>query len=173
MARNTPTFQRNSYCSFCGQPFDTERPWPRACAHCQNTTYLNPTPVAVILQPVGKQLLVVRRRIEPGRGKLALPGGFIELGESWKTATARELREETRLTIDPEPIRIFDVYSAVEAGVILIFGLAPPLDPDSLQPFEPTAEVSELCLISEPTPMAFPLHEKAVSKYFDSLTNER
>jgi ADP-ribose pyrophosphatase YjhB (NUDIX family) len=163
-------FEKNHYCSYCGRPFPSGQDWPRTCSHCHNTTFLNPTPVAVVLQPVGERLLVVRRGIEPGLGKLALPGGFIELGESWQTAAARELQEETGITIDPITIQLFDVHSAEKAGVILIFGLAPPLSPDELPPFRPTAEATEIILLSEPNQMAFPLHEKVVAIYFDRPT---
>ncbi|MFZ0545629.1 MAG: NUDIX domain-containing protein, partial [Candidatus Promineifilaceae bacterium] len=79
---------KNTHCSYCGRPFSPDQPWPRTCSHCHNTTFVNPIPVAVLLQPVGEKLLVVRRGIEPGNGKLALPGGFMELGESWQTAAS-------------------------------------------------------------------------------------
>jgi ADP-ribose pyrophosphatase YjhB (NUDIX family) len=158
---------KHTFCSYCGRPFAPNHPWPRTCDHCQNTSYLNPLPVAVLLQPVGRQLLAVRRGIEPGKGKLALPGGFIEWGETWQEAAARELHEETGLLIDPNPIRVFDVYSAPE-GVILIFGLAPPLTDTDLSHFQPTPETTELILLSHPTQMAFPLHQKATKTYFSA-----
>ncbi len=48
-------------------------------------------------------LLVVERRAEPGRGLLALPGGFLGVGERILDSAVRELREETRLKV-PEKV---------------------------------------------------------------------
>ncbi|MEO0854314.1 MAG: NUDIX domain-containing protein, partial [Cyanobacteria bacterium J06648_11] len=44
-------------------------------------------------------LLVIRRRHQPGRGTLALPGGFLEPEETLQAATVRELREETHINV--------------------------------------------------------------------------
>src|SRR2546422_11436901 len=49
----------------------------------------------IVLQE-GK-LVAVRRMNEPYRGMPALPGGFVELGETTAEALVREGREETRL----------------------------------------------------------------------------
>ncbi|MBC8076948.1 MAG: NUDIX hydrolase, partial [Chloroflexales bacterium] len=66
--------QKNAHCSYCGAPFAAAAPWPRRCAACGNTSYLNPLPVAVVLVPVGGGVLLVRRAIPPQQGTLALPG---------------------------------------------------------------------------------------------------
>src|SRR5438128_9921196 len=49
----------------------------------------------IVLQD-GK-LVAVRRKNEPYRGMPALPGGFVELGETTADAVVREVREETGL----------------------------------------------------------------------------
>src|SRR3989449_9999948 len=49
----------------------------------------------IVLQD-GK-LVAVRRMNEPYRGMPALPGGFVELGETTVEAVVREVREETGL----------------------------------------------------------------------------
>src|SRR5881296_2623617 len=43
------------------------------------------------------KLVAIRRRNDPFRGMPALPGGFVELGETTVEAVVREVREETGL----------------------------------------------------------------------------
>lgn len=46
-------------------------------------------------------VLVVRRKINPGKGLLALPGGFLRESEKTQAGALRELREETGIRVDP------------------------------------------------------------------------
>jgi 8-oxo-dGTP pyrophosphatase MutT (NUDIX family) len=157
--------KKNSHCSYCGHPFVEDQPWPRQCLSCRQTSFLNPLPVSVVLLPVDEGLLVIRRGIEPHQGKLALPGGYINLGESWQEAGARELAEETGITIVPAQIREFRIRSAPD-GTLLLFGLAPPLSAADLPPFVPTPETTEQLILTAPVELAFPLHTEVVKIFF-------
>jgi ADP-ribose pyrophosphatase YjhB (NUDIX family) len=158
---------KHSFCSYCGGPFAAESPWPRLCGACRNVSYLNPLPVAVALVPVDGGLLCVRRTIEPKAGELALPGGFLEVGETWQEGCARELREETGLGIDAAEVQLFRAYSAAREGLLLVFGLTRPHLSRELPAFVANEEASETVVIPGPRELAFPLHTRVVAEYFD------
>lgn len=161
---------RNSHCSFCGQRFPEAAPWPRTCAQCGNTSFLNPIPVAVLVVPVDDGVLTVRRNLEPGKGQLALPGGFINAGESWQAAGVREVEEETGLKLEAAEIAVLAVHSTPpHANNLLVFGRAAPRTASDLPAFTPNDEVSELVVITEPQPLAFPLHTQVVADFFQHL----
>ncbi len=163
---------KNSHCSHCGAAYAPDQPWPRRCAACAQTAYLNPTPVAVLLLPVDDGLLVVRRDVEPRRGELALPGGFIDLGESWQAAAARELREEAGVSVDPADVALFDTVSAPDS-TLLVFGLGPRQSAAALPASAPTAETTGWEVLREPAPLAFPLHTAAVERFFATSATSR
>ncbi len=160
--------KKNSHCSYCGQSFEIDQAWPRTCAACGNTSFLNPVPVTVLLVPIDDGVLVVRRNIEPKKGWLALPGGYINYGESWQAAGAREVFEETGLQLNPDHIREFRVRSAPDS-TLLIFGLAKPIGRSDLSPFVPNEETLEIKVISAPEELAFSLHTEVLRDYFDQL----
>jgi 8-oxo-dGTP pyrophosphatase MutT (NUDIX family) len=121
----------------------------------------------VVLLPVDNGLLVVRRGIEPKKGMLALPGGYINLGESWQEAAARELKEETGFEVDPSLIHHMATHSAPD-GTLLVFGQAKPRAFTELPEFVPSDETSEIIILREPVPLAFSLHELVVAEYFSA-----
>lgn len=162
---SAPVADRGAHCTYCGGRFAEGAAWPRMCAGCGRMSFINPTPVAVLLLPVDDGLLVVRRAIEPARGTWALPGGFVDLGETWQEAAARELHEEAGVEIDPARVVEFRVRS-VRGGPLLIFGLGPRLAGAELPPFQANHEVTERAVIEEPRELAFPLHTEAAAAWF-------
>ncbi len=63
---------------------------------------------AVVLDQAGRVVLI-RRRFEPLAGQWSLPGGTLEVGETLEAGVAREILEETALTVSVGPvIEVFD-----------------------------------------------------------------
>ena len=54
-------------------------------------------------------LLLIRRKFEPGKGQLAIPGGMMEIHETVEEACKREMKEETGL--DVTGLELVGVYS--------------------------------------------------------------
>jgi len=69
---------------------------------------LNPLPTVDIIIELGEQGIVLIRRKNVPRG-WALPGGFVDYGESLEEAARREAKEETGLTV--ELLRQLHTYS--------------------------------------------------------------
>lgn len=89
------------YCPKCGSKhFDENDEKSKRCDNCGFVYYINPSAAtaAFIFNDKG-ELLVERRANEPAKGMLDLPGGFADAGETAEEGIAREVREETGLTV--------------------------------------------------------------------------
>ena len=79
------------------------------CPHCKAEvkTFRNPTPTVDIIIEIGDKIVLIERKNPPYGW--ALPGGFVDYGESYETAALREAKEETGLII--LGLRQFHTYS--------------------------------------------------------------
>jgi ADP-ribose pyrophosphatase YjhB (NUDIX family) len=160
-------FEKNSCCTHCGTRYPAAQPWPITCKTCGNTNYLNPIPVVVLLVPVGDGLVVARRNIEPRKGTLVLPGGYLDLGETWQEGASREMLEETGILVSPDEISLYDVQNGLD-NTLVVSGLAARQPESCLRPFS-SSETQEIALIAGPIELGFPLHNLLIRRYFAEI----
>jgi len=81
------------------------------CPKCKSEIeiYQNPIPTVDIIIEVESKGIVLIKRKNPPYG-WAIPGGFVDYGESLEEAALREAKEETNL--DVQFLRQFHTYSA-------------------------------------------------------------
>lgn len=109
MTEYTPT-----HCPYCGESLETRHVEGRDrlyCTDCERTIYQNPDPTASLAVVDEGLVLLVKRLVEPDRGKWGLPAGFIEIDEEPPEAAVRELHEETGLETDPSNLQIVDTVT--------------------------------------------------------------
>ena len=88
------------FCPACARGNPTPGSIPFRCQACGFCNFFGPVAAVGALVTRGKdRLLLVQRARDPGKGKLGLPGGFVDRDETVEHALAREVLEETGLTI--------------------------------------------------------------------------
>ncbi|ELY47590.1 NUDIX hydrolase [Natronorubrum sulfidifaciens] len=103
------------YCPRCGTSLESTTVDGRErerCPACENVIWHNPVPCASVAvvdrsrpEPA---VLCIERAVPPGVGEWTLPGGHMEVGEEPAVAAARELEEETGVSIAADALEILD-----------------------------------------------------------------
>ncbi|KAF5034027.1 NUDIX domain protein [anaerobic digester metagenome] len=139
----------------------------KPCPHCGQPVvyYRNPVPtVDALIHIPGRGVVFVKRLNEPFGW--ALPGGFVDYGESAEKAAIREAKEETGLTV--ELTGLLGVYSDPARDprqhTMSVVYIAQALDPDELAAGDDAKEVDVFPIGQWPSPLCFD-HERIVNDY--------
>ncbi len=129
------------------------------------TQYRNPIPTVDIIIEMKNGGIVLIKRKNPPYG-WAIPGGFVDYGESYETAAVREAREETDL--DVRLVRQFHVYSEPDRDprkhtVSLVFIAEAEGNPKAK---DDAADIGVFHRDNLPSTLAFD-HGKILADYFD------
>ena len=88
------------FCPRCAAPLSAASDHLR-CDACGSDYWANSVPGVHALIERDGEVLLGRRKYEPGAGCWGLPGGFLEEGEEALDGLRREVREETGLDVAP------------------------------------------------------------------------
>lgn len=112
------------FCPYCASALvdrELEDRIRRCCTGCDFIHFKNPLPSAAGVILRDKNILLIKRGIEPGKGHWSLPSGFIEEGETPQEGCIREVREETGLeTKVKKLLDVFHVSSNFYGEVLVI-----------------------------------------------------
>lgn len=174
IAKQTHPSEIMKHCPSCGgvnYSFDGEKLF--TCGDCSFIYYINPaTAVAVIIESPDGKIVITRRKHEPRKGYLDLPGGFVNMMESAEDAARRETMEELGISISllrylgssPNEYIFGGVsYFTCDLGFICTSG--------ELSAMRPADDVSEAGLVRpeeiERKEIAFPSMERLLDLYLE------
>ena len=88
-------------CPICGSPeYRSQPPGQRHCQGCGHGDFNNPiTAVGALILDSKDRVLLIHRAKDPAKGKLGVPGGFVDPYESLEAALHREVAEEIGLKL--------------------------------------------------------------------------
>ncbi len=160
------------FCPRCASPGRTDS--ARGAFHCDRCGFVyffNPsTAAAAFILDSDGAVLFIRRAKEPAKGKLALPGGFVDAGETAEEAVRREIREEVGLEmasmayLDSQSNEY--LYEEVTYPVLDLFYIGRPKTTDNLAALD---GVESYCWLKpedvSPDAIAFPSIRNALAGY--------
>lgn len=101
-----------NYCPECAGPLlrhivggEERKHW--FCQRCQMPRHAHPQVVVTTFLACGDRLLWVQRAQAPQIGKWAIPGGFLERGETLAEGAARELYEEAGVLLSADQLQLY------------------------------------------------------------------
>ena len=129
---------------------------------------------AIILYEKKKKVVLIRRKNPPFQGQLALPGGFVDIGETVEDACVREAKEETSL--DVRILALGGVFSKPDRDprghTVTVAFLCEPIK-KTAQPKALTDAASiEIVPLSEIKSLEMAFDHKDIIKHVLKITNQ-
>ncbi|HEX9840683.1 MAG TPA: NUDIX domain-containing protein [Anaerolineales bacterium] len=158
------------YCPLCGTQLIQEQVAQKIrplCPNCGFIYFRNPFPTVSVLVTHNNKILLGKRLGEPGKGRWALPSGYIEFEDDFLSAAIREVKEETGLDI--EIVSILNVQSAflpLEFHFLGIYLLA-QVRGGRLNPEDDLEDVNWFSLSGTLPEMAFPPDVDLIQAYYN------
>jgi ADP-ribose pyrophosphatase YjhB (NUDIX family) len=160
-----PDFQ---FCPVCGGSLESSKlkenePARLVCSDCQFIFYLDPKLVASSVVELDGGIVLLRRSIEPQKGKWVVPGGYVDRGEAVEAAALRETEEECGIRTRIK--NLLGVYSYPGRAVVVAVYVAEYVTGD-LAVGEEALEVKQFRLDEIPwNDLAFPSTVDALKDY--------
>lgn len=92
----------------------------RVCTDCRAVHYAEPKVAVGVAVFRDDRLLLVRRVMEPGRGRWTVPGGYLDVGEDPRAAAAREVAEEAAVVVEVGDVLEVFANPPEEGGTIFV-----------------------------------------------------
>lgn len=166
----------DKFCRHCGQRH-VEFESPQQCPSCKEMTWHSPKPVAVMLQPVLRDLghgdgpvgiLVGKRGIWPKLGEWNLIGGYVDPTDtSIEMAAARELFEETGVSVSATEVTMKHSFGDGKCSLVFCVSDKIAYLDEVMEQFVPNHECPEIRVAWEPEELCFPSHTRALKRWFD------
>ena len=99
--------EKFKFCTACGsKEFKIDTFKSKKCQKCKfNYFYNSAGAVPIIIKDKEDNYLFVKRKYNPLKGTLDLPGGFIDYGETAENCAVREVKEETGIDIEEKDLK--------------------------------------------------------------------
>ena len=159
------------FCLRCGGKLKSVSEYVLQCKNCKFKVYINPVPCnGVIIENAKRDIMLVKRKVEPKKGYWDLPGGFIQPNENLEESVKREIKEELNINVSVEKIvGIYNDTYEFQNVILPTLGVIVSVTTDS-DKFTPADDISSYKFFSQEDvlkqKLAFKSLYKGLEDYF-------
>jgi ADP-ribose pyrophosphatase YjhB (NUDIX family) len=158
------------FCPACGGSLQSRKikenePERLVCTQCRFVLYQDPKLVACSIVEMKDKIVLLRRAIEPKKGKWVVPGGYVDQGEEVESAALRETLEECGIKTRIRKLQ--GVYSYTGRVAVVVVYVAEYVSGDLIADDE--SQEVRLCTLADIPweDLAFPSTVDALKDYYD------